>query len=145
MSALSLGYRHRWTERGAKFEDGEDGERAVLRQLAHLRERTRARVQRPGVGRKDPQVDTNHGHWRAIRREILLSRRARDSPTASRRLVPHRPRRFVLGRSTSAREDHKRRRVHRGAGNGSEQVPSRRTRGQSVQRSRARRFEPADV
>ena len=67
-------------------------------------------------------------HRRAVRRQVLLPRRARDPPAAARRLVPGRARGLVLGRPPGARQDHGRRRVPRAARNRPRAVPARRHR-----------------
>ena len=54
-------------------------------------------------------------HRRAVRRQVLLPRRARDPPAAARRVVPGRAGGVVLGRPPGARQDHRRRRVPRAA------------------------------
>ena len=63
---------------------------------------------------------------RAVRRQVLLPRRARDPPAAPRRLVPGRDRRVVLGRPSGARQDHRRRRVPRAARDRPGEVSARR-------------------
>ena len=64
-------------------------------------------------------------HRRAVRRQVLLPRRARDPPAAPRRVVPGRARGVVLGRPSGARQDHRRRRVPRAARDRPREVPAR--------------------
>jgi fumarate hydratase class I len=52
------------------------------------------------------RADAAPRHRRAVRRQVLLPRRARDSPAASRRELPGRHRRELLGRPPGARQDH---------------------------------------
>src|SRR6516164_2247529 len=55
------------------------------------------------------------GRGRAVRRQILLPRRARDPPSPPRRLAADRARGVVLGRPPGARQDHARRGLSRRA------------------------------
>ena len=84
-------------------------------------------------------------HRRAVRRQVLLPRRARDPPAAARRVVPGRARGVVLRRPPVARQDHRRRRVPRAARDRSREVPPRRhRRSPRGRRGRAHRSHAAD-
>ena len=62
-----------------------------------------------------PRAHPADRHRRAVRRQVLLPRRARHPPAPPRRLVPGGHRRVVLGRPPGARQDHRRRRLPRAA------------------------------
>jgi hypothetical protein len=69
-------------------------------------QRPGARVSRPRAGGAGARARAANGHRRAVRRQVLLPRRAGDPPAAARRVVPGGARGVVLGGSTGAREDH---------------------------------------
>ena len=95
--------------------------------------------------RADPAVR----HRRAVRRQVLLPRRARRAAAPPRRLAARRHRGVVLGRPAGARQDHPRGRVHRAARDRPGALPARpdphrarrreRCRGRVVHRSGRRR------
>ena len=97
-------------------EDGEAGLGEVPGQPAHERKRAGPRVPRPGDGADHSGDDAEDGHRRAVRRQILLSRRARDpnaavgtdeeAETQARSVVSRGHRRVVLGGSAMLGEDH---------------------------------------
>ncbi len=64
-------------------------------------------------------------HRRAVRRQVLLPRRAGHPPAPPRRVVPGRAGGLVLGRPPGAREDHRRRRLPRTARDRPGEVPAR--------------------
>ncbi len=92
-------------------------------------------------------------HRRAVRRQVLLPRRARRAAPASRRVVPDRDRRVVLGRPPGAGPHRRRRAVARAARGGPGPVPPRgglrgprrRRRRASTCASRWTRSEPRSV
>ena len=116
VSSVPLGGGDRRHVGGDVSEDGEAGLGEVPGQPAHERERAGPRVPRPGDGADDPGDDAEDGHRRAVRREVLLSRRARDpnaavgkaggAETQPRRLVSRGNRRVVLGGPAVLGEDH---------------------------------------
>jgi fumarate hydratase, class I len=85
--ALSPRDRHRRHERRAHAEDGEARVGALPRRAAHER-------QRLGRGFRDLELEPRssrsraHRHRRAVRRQVLLPRRARHPPAAPRRECP---------------------------------------------------------
>ena len=83
-------------------------------------------------------------HRRAVRRQVLLPRRARDPLAASRRVVSRCRCGVVLGRPPVAREDHGRRRVPRTARDRSGAVSARRRARRTGRRPRRDRPQPAD-
>ena len=72
---------------------------------------------------------------RAVRRQVLRARRARDPAAATRRFLPGGARRVLLGGSPDPREDHARGRLPRAARGESRPLPAR---SGSAARSRAR-------
>ena len=83
----------------------------ILRHAARARLRGRPRLPRPRDGAGDSQDDAVARRRRAVRRQVFLPRRARDSAAAPRRLAADRARRVVLGRPPGFGQDHARRRV----------------------------------
>jgi fumarate hydratase class I len=69
---------------------------ALSRHPADRGERARARLSRLGVGEQDPHAHEDARHRRAVRRQVLLPRRARDSAASAWRVVPRRHRGVVL-------------------------------------------------
>ena len=67
---------------------------------------TGARLPRPRAGGRGARADPAVRHRRAVRRQVLLPRRARDPAAPPRRLVPGRDRGLLLGRPAGARQDH---------------------------------------
>ncbi len=85
-------------------------------------------------------------HRRAVRRQVLLPRRARDPPAAPRRVVPGRAGGLLLRRPPVARQDHRRRRVPRTARDRSRRSTCPRSpTSTSPTRSSSHRPQPADV
>ena len=82
MSSVPSGDRDRRHVGGVVSEDGEAGLGEVPGQPAHERQRAGPRVPRRGDGAEGAGDDAQDGHRRPVRREVLLSRRARD-PHAS--------------------------------------------------------------
>ena len=70
----------------------------VPRHAADLRLRRRSRLPRPRARGAGARADPGLRHRRAVRRQVLLPRRARGPAAAPRRLLPGRDRRLVLGR-----------------------------------------------
>ena len=70
-------------------------------------------------------ADPGLRHRRPVRRQVLLPRRPGDPPPPPRRLVPGRHRRVVLGRPPGPGQDHRRRRLPRGARARPGPVPAR--------------------
>ena len=102
---------------------------ASARYLDHLPTKGIAdgpRVSRPRVGAEGRRDRAHDRHRRAVRRQVLLPRRARDPAAAPRRELPGRDRGQLLGGSPGARQDHARRRVPRAARARSGEVPARR-------------------
>jgi fumarate hydratase class I len=64
------------------------------------------RVPRRRARTRDPADHPAHGHRRAVRRQVLLPRRARHTPSATRRVVPRGHRGLLQRRSAGARQDH---------------------------------------
>ena len=92
------------------------------------RQRARPRLPRRRARAAGAEAHAGVRHRRAVRRQVLLPRRARDPAAAPRRVVPGRARGVVLGRPPVARQDHRRRRVPRAARDRSREVPPRRHR-----------------
>ena len=86
---------------------------------------TGARLPRPRAGGGGPRADPVVRHRRAVRRQVLLPRRARGPAAAARRLLPGRDRGLLLGRPAGARQDHRRGRVPRAARDRPGAVPAR--------------------
>ena len=103
------------TQRGVRPEDREVRQRALPRQPADLRDARRPRVPRPRARGGGLQADAVLRDRCAVRRQVLLPRRARRTTSAARRLLPGRARRLVLGRPPGARQDHRRRGLPRAA------------------------------
>ena len=82
VSAVPSGGGDRRHVGGDVSEDGEAGVGEVPGQPAHERERAGPRVPRPGDGADAAGDDAEDGHRRAVRREVLLPRRARDPDAA---------------------------------------------------------------
>ena len=103
---------------GVRAEDGEVRVGALPRLAADHGLRERARLPRPRAraGRARPHPGLRHR--RAVRRQVLLPRRAGGATAAPRRLLPGRRRGVLLGRPAGARQDHRRRRVPRAARGG---------------------------
>ena len=106
--------------------------------------RGRPRVPRSRDGAGSPEDDAEPRRRRAVRRQVFLPRRARDPPAAAWRVAADRARRVVLGRPAGARQDHARRRVPRGAGAQSREVPAGCRDRQARRRGGADRPQPAD-
>ena len=82
---------------------------------------------------------------RAVRRQVLLPRRARGPAAAARRLVPGRDRGVVLGRPAGARQDHRGGRLPRAARARPGALPARDDRRPPRRRRRGQdRPQPAD-
>ena len=90
---------------------------------AGIDERARLPRRRAGAGGAgDHQAQR---HRRAVRRQVLLPRRAGDPAAQARRVLPGRDRGVVLGRPAGARQDHQGRRLPRAAGDRPGAVPAR--------------------
>ncbi len=75
----------------------------------------RARVPRPRARGGGLRADADVRDRRAVRRQVLLPRRARGPAAAARRVLPGRDRGLLLGRPAGARQDHRRGRLPRAA------------------------------
>ena len=129
----------------ADAQDREARVGALPRRAARHRQRARARLPRRRARATGAEAHPGVRHRRAVRRQVLLPRRARDPPAAPRRVVPGRARGVVLGRPSVARQDHRRRRVPRAARDRSREVPPRRHRRAPRRRGgRAHRPHPTD-
>ena len=130
--------------------DAEDGEARVgaLPRHAAARPATSSAAASATSSSKQQVLAAHAGvrHRRAVRRQVLLPRRARDPPAAPRRVVPGRARGLVLGRPPGARQDHRRRRVPRAARDRPRASTSPRspTTHLEARRGRAHRPHPAD-
>ena len=126
LPALPPRHRHRRHERRVRPQDSEVRVGEVPRHAAQ--------VGRPGHGsrfqghrargegaRADPAVR----HRRAVRRQVLLPRRAGRAPPPPRRESACRHCRLVLRRPAGARQDHRRRRLHRAARDRPGALPAR--------------------
>ena len=90
------------------------------------------------------EITRKIGHRRAVRRQVLLPRRAGDPAAPARRVLPGRDRGVVLGRPAGAGQDHRGRRVPRAARDRPGAVPARDRRRGPRRRRRADRPDPAD-
>ncbi len=79
--------RHRRHERGVHAQGGEVRERALPRHAADDGQRARPRLPRRRARAADPAAHRTVRHRRAVRRQVLLPRRARDPPAPPRRFV----------------------------------------------------------
>ena len=110
---------------GVRAQDREVRLGALPRQPPDRGDAGRARLPRPRAGGGGLQADPVVRDRRAVRRQVLLPRRARRTPPAARRLVPGRDRGVVLGGPAGARQDHRRGRVPRAARDRPGEVPAR--------------------
>ena len=128
--------RHRRHVRRVRAEDGQVRVGPLPRLAPDLGQRPRPRVPRPrarGAGARD---DADHRHRRPVRRQVLLPRRPGGPAPPPRRLVPGRDRGQLLGRPAGQGEDHRRRRLPRGARAQPGAVPARRHRRGAARRER---------
>jgi len=125
LPALPPRHRDRRHQRGARPQDGQVRLGALPRYAAHERRQARARLSRRGAGAENPRARAAHRHRRAVRREVLLPRRARGAPAAPRRFLPGGHRGVVLCRPPVPGQDHEGRRVPRTARARPRQVPAR--------------------
>ena len=144
--ALPPGHRHRRHLGGAHAEDGEARFRALLRHTCRRPATSCGRGFRDvELEAEDPGARAADQHRRAVRRQVLLPRRARDPLAAPRRVVPGGHRGLVLGRSPGAGQDHARTACSSSSSRPTPRstCPRRRTE-QLCRRGRADRSEPAD-
>ena len=128
LPAVPPGRRDRRHVGGVRAQDREVRLGALPRQPADRGLDGRARLPRPRARGGGLQADPVVRDRRAVRRQVLLPRRARRPAAAARRLVPGRDRGVVLGRPAGARQDHRRRRLPRAARDRPGAVPARRRR-----------------
>ena len=116
LPALPPGHRHRRHERRVRPQDSQVRERQVPRPAAQGgRPGHRPRLPRHRARGEGARAHPAVRHRRAVRRQVLLPRRARRAPAPARRLAAGGHRGVVLGRPAGARQDHARRRVPRAA------------------------------
>ena len=125
-------------------EDREAREHALPRHAADDRKRGRPRVPRRRARGGGAQADAADGDRRAVRRQVLLPRRARRPAAAPRRVLPGRARRLVLGRPPGPRQDHAPGRLPRAARDEPGEVPARGDRCGAARRRRRDRSRPPD-
>ena len=136
--ALPPRRRHRRHLRRDDAEDGEAGELPCPRRPAHARQRARPRHPRSAARSRGHGAGAADRHRRAIRRQVLLPRRAHHPPAAPRRQLPGRHRRVMRRRPSGEGEDHARRHLPRTARDQPGAVPARRQRAEARWRRRAR-------
>jgi hypothetical protein len=141
--ALPPGDRHRRHVGGDEPEDGEARIVPRPRRPPDARQRARARDPRSCARGHRLEDDAEDGHRRAVRRQVLLPRRARDPPPSARGEPARRHRRLVLRRSPGEGEDHARRRLPGAARDGPGQVRARGRRGEALGRRGRDRPAPA--
>ena len=86
----------------------------------------RPRLPRPRARGGGLRADPGVRHRRAVRRQVLLPRRAGGPAAAPRRVVPGRDRGVLLRRPAGARQDHRRGRLPRAARDRPGPLPARR-------------------
>ena len=104
------------TSRRVRAEDREVRLRALPGRAARRGLPDRPRLPRQGAGGEGLRADAEDRHRRAVRRQVLLPRRARRPAAPARRLAARRDRRVLLGRPPGHREDHRRGRLPGAAG-----------------------------
>ena len=92
---------------------------AAGRRLTH-----RPRLPRPGPGAAGAGDHPQDRHRRAVRRQVLLPRRAGDPAAPARRVLPGRDRGLLLRRPPGAGQDHRRRGVPGATGDRSGAIPA---------------------
>lgn len=85
----------------------------------------RARLPGQGAGGEGLRADAEDRDRGAVRRQVLLPRRACRTAASARRVLSGRHRRVLLGRPPGRREDHRGGRVPGAAGDGPGAVPAR--------------------
>ena len=123
--ALPPGHRDRRHQRRVRAEDRQVRVGEVPRHAADRGLRGRARVPRHRAGAAGAGDHPAVRHRRAVRRQVLLPRRAGDPAAPARRLLPGGDRGVLLGRPPGARQDHPGRRVPRAARDRPGAVPAR--------------------
>ena len=139
LPAVPPGGGHRRHVGGVRAEDREVRLGALPRQPADRGLDERPRLPRPRARGGGLQADPVLRDRRAVRRQVLLPRRARRPAAAARRVLPGRDRGLVLGRPAGARQDHARRRLPRAARDRPGAVHARRRRRRGHLRRRGRR------
>ena len=97
LPAVPPGDRGRRDQRGVRAEDRQVRVGPLPGHAADLGVAARARVQGPGARAARPGDHQEDRDRRAVRRQVLLPRRARDPAAAARRVLPGGDRRVVLG------------------------------------------------
>ena len=144
LPALPPRDRRRRHQRGVRAQDRQVRERPLLRHPPGPRLRRGSRLPRPRDGAAGPRDDAALRHRRAVRRQVLLPRRARHPAAAARRLVPGGDRGVVLGRPAGEGTHHPRGRLPRAARDRAGALPARGDRRAPRRRRRAHRPQPAD-
>ena len=143
LPAVPPGDRHRRHVRGVRAEDREVRQRPLSRRAAQAGIAA-------GQGFRDHELEAEVlaltqrlGHRRAVRRQVLLPRRARRPSPATRRLSAGRHRRVLLSRPPGAGPDHRGGRVSRAAGTRTRALPAGDDGRAPHRRRRARRPAPS--
>ena len=142
--AVPPGHRGRRDQRRVRAEDRQVRVGQVPGHAARFGVGRRARVPGPrarGAGARHHPADR---HRRAVRRQVLLPRRAGGPAAQARGVVPGRDRGVVLGRPAGAGQDHRRRGVPRAARDRPGAVPAGCGGGRRRGRRGRHRPEPAD-
>ena len=114
--AVPPGHRGRRDLGRVRAEDGQVRVGQVPGHAAVVGVGGRARVPRPRARGAGARHHQEHRHRRAVRRQVLLPRRAGGPAAPARGVVPGGDRRVVFGRPAGAGEDHRRRGVPGAAG-----------------------------
>ena len=120
-----LADRDRWHVGGVRARDRQAGVHPIPRLVADQWLAARARLPRHRARGAGAATRADHRHRRAVRRQVLLPRRAHRPSAAARRELSDRDRGVVFRRPPGTRQDHRRGRVPRGARARSGPVPAR--------------------